>query len=219
LRAKTVEQGCTEQEALASARKVAELLDRYGLSLSEVEMRDQACQGFGVETGRRRRAPIDECMPSIGLFCDCKVWMETAAGNTIRFVFFGLPADVEAAHYLHDLIVVTFATETARFKNEDVAMASSGRRVSTRSFQIGLAHGIRDKLTSMKAERDAANRRSTGRDLVPMKASIVEDELERLGLSFHAKAQNRKRKVAHDAYHAGRAAGRKFEPQRSVPAT
>jgi hypothetical protein len=219
LRAKTVEQGCTEQEALASARKVAELLDRYGLSLSEVEMRDQTCLGFGIDTGRQRRAPIDDCMPIIALFCDCKVWTEVGAGDTIRFVFFGLPADVEAAHYLHDLIVATFATETDRFKAQDATIASSQRRVTIRSFQIGLAHGIRDKLAGMKAERDAANRRLTGRDLVPLKASVVDEELEKLGLSFHAKAQNRKRKVAPDAYNAGRAAGRKFEPQRSVPVT
>lgn len=218
LRAKTVEQGCTEQEALASARKVAEMLDRFGLSLSEVEMRDQACQGFGIETGRRRRAPVDECMPAIGLFCDCKVWMETAASGAIRFVFFGLPADVEAAHYLHDLIVATFATETMQFKNADAMIASSQRRVSGRSFEIGLAHGICDKLTSMKAERDAANRRSTGRDLVPLKTSIIDDEMEKLGLSFHAKAQNRKRKVAPDAYRTGREVGRKFEPRRGVAA-
>ena len=129
-------------------------------------------------------------------------------------MFFGLPADVEAAHYLYDLIVMTFATETARFKNEEMTIASSARRVSTRSFQIGLAHGIGDKLGSTKAERDAANKLSTGRDLVPMKASVIEDELEKLGLSFHAKAQSRKRNVAPDAYHAGRAAGRKFEPRR-----
>jgi hypothetical protein len=216
LRAKTVEQGCTEQEALASAGKVAELLDRYGLSLSEVEMRDQACQGFGIDTGRRRRAPVDECMAAIGQFCDCKVWMETAESGAIRFVFFGLPADVEAAHYLHDLIVATFATETTRFKKEDAAIASGERRVSVRSFEIGLAHGIYDKLTSMKAERDAANRRSTGRDLVPLKSSILDDEMEKLGLSFHAKASNRKRKVAPDAYRTGREVGRKFEPRHGV---
>jgi hypothetical protein len=218
LRAKTVEQGCTEHEALASARKVAELLDRYGLSLGEVEMRDQACEGVGLDTGRQRRAPIDDCIPTIALFCDCKVWMETAASGAIRYVFFGLPADVEAAHYIYDLIVVTFATETARFRKEDMTMASSARRVSTRSFQIGLAHGIADKLKSMKAERDAANRLSAGRDLVPMKASVIDDELEKLGLAFHAKAQSRKRSVAPDAYHAGRAAGRKFEPRRGVEA-
>jgi hypothetical protein len=216
LRAKTVEQGCTEQEALASARKVAELLDRYGLSLSEVEMRDQTCQGFGIDTGRQRRAPIDECMSSIGLFCDCKVWMETTASGAIRFLFFGLPADVEAAHYLYDLVVAAFATETTRFKNQDATIASGERRVSARSFQIGLAHGICDKLTSMKAERDAANRRSTGRDLVPLKTAIIDDEMEKLGLSFHAKGQNRKRKVAPGAYRTGREAGRKFEPRRGV---
>ncbi len=218
LRGKTVEQGCTEQEALASARKIAELLDRYGLSLGEVEMRDQACEGVGVDTGRRRRAPLDECVPAIAMFCDCKVWIETTVSGAIRYVFFGLPADVEAAHYLYDLIVATFATETARFKNEDSTIASGTRRISTRSFQIGLAHGIRDKLRSMKAERDAANRLSTGRDLVPIKASVVEDELEKLGLSFHAKGQARKRRIAPDAYHAGREAGQKFEPRRGVEA-
>ncbi|MBF0152366.1 MAG: DUF2786 domain-containing protein [Magnetococcales bacterium] len=38
LREKTVDRGCTEEEALVAASKVAELLDRYGLSLSEVEL-------------------------------------------------------------------------------------------------------------------------------------------------------------------------------------
>lgn len=219
LRAKTIDQGCTEQEALASARKVAELLDRYGLSLSEVDMRDQACQSFGVDTGRKRRAPVDECMPVVGLFCDCKVWGETGKEGAIRFVFFGLPADVEAARYLHELIVATFETETARFKRAEVAKGADGRRVSAHSFQVGLAHGISDKLTGLKAERDAANRRATGRDLVPLKTSVIEDELEKLGLCFRAKSQNRKRKVAPGAYDAGRAAGRKFEPHRSVSET
>ena len=218
LRAKTVEQGCTEQEALASARKVAELLDRYGLSLGEVEMRDQACEGVGVDTGRRRRGPLDECVPAIAMFCDCKVWSEKAASGAIRYVFFGLPADVEAAHYLHDLICAAFANETERFKREDAAIASNARRDSAKSFQIGLAHGIGEKLKSMKAERDAANRKASGRDLVPMKASVIEDELEKLGLDFHARARRRKRLVQPGAYEAGRIAGRKFEPRRGLEA-
>ena len=217
MRAKTVEHGCTEQEALATARKVAELLDRYGLSLGEVEMRDEVCEGVGMDTGRQRRAPLDECVPAIALFFDCKVWIETAASGAIRHVFFGLSADVEAAHYLYDLIVLTFATETARFKNEDIPIAAGARQSSTRSFQIGLAHGNCDRLRSMKAERDAANQLSTGRDLVP-RTTIIEDELEKLGLSFHVKTESRKRMVAPDAYHAGREAGRKFEPRRGVEA-
>ena len=71
LRAKTVEHGCTEQEALAAAGKVAELLDRYGLSLSEFDLRRQSCEGIGVETDRKRRGPIDDCMATIAAFFDC----------------------------------------------------------------------------------------------------------------------------------------------------
>jgi hypothetical protein len=218
LRAKTVEQGCTEQEALASAKKVAELLDRYGLSLGEVEMREQTCEGVGIETGRKRRAPLDDCVPTIALFCDCKVWIETTRDSVIRYVFFGLPLDVEAAHYLYDLIALTFASETARYKREDRELLSSPRRDGARSFQIGLAHGISDKLKLMKAERDAELRRSTGRDLVPVKTSVIEGELEKLGLNFYAKSVGRKRRVATEAYEAGRAAGKKFIPRRGVEA-
>jgi hypothetical protein len=212
LRAKTVDQGCSEQEALASAKKVAELLDRYGLSLGEVELREQSCEGIGVDTGRKRRAPIDECAPAVGAFCDCRVWFEKTASGAIRFVFFGLPADVAAAHCIHELIVLAFDTETAAFKKSNVAEP----KPSTQSFQVGLAHGIAQKLHGMKAERDAANLASGGRALVPIKASVIEEELERLGLSFHAKPRGRRRKVEVEAYEAGIAAGRKFEPLRSV---
>ena len=209
LRAKTVEQGCTEQEALASARKVAELLDRYGLTLGEIEMRERPCEGVGIDTGRKRRAPIDECAPTVAHFCDCKMWFEKSASGSLRFVFFGLPADVAAAHVLHDLIVLAFEAETAAYKKREPG-------ASVRSFQIGLAHGICHKLHTMKVERDAANQASSARALVPIKRSVIEEEMEKLGLSFHAKPQGRRRKVTIDDYDAGVAAGRQFEPHRSV---
>jgi len=44
LRAKTIDNGCTEGEALLDAAKVAELLDRYDLSLTDVEIRDAPCE-------------------------------------------------------------------------------------------------------------------------------------------------------------------------------
>ncbi len=213
LRAKTVDQGCTEQEAMASAGKVAELLDRYGLSLSEVEMRQQVCEGVGIETGRRRRGPLDTCIPSIAMFCDCKAWSEKSASGAIRYVFFGLPADVEAAHYLHDLIKAAFDVETDRFKRGAALDAGDAgeRRSSVNSFQVGLGDGICRKLMSLKSRRDEANSRSSGRDLVTVKASVIEDELEKLGLAFVSKGQRRKQRVVADAYEAGREAGGKFE--------
>lgn len=213
LRAKTVERGCTEQEALSAAGKVAELLDRYGLSLSEIDLRRQACQGIGIETNRRRVGPIDECVPTIALFFDCRTWSERTADGALRHVFFGLPADVEAAHYLYDLIETTFVTETGSFKTGDVyaGLDRGGRRSAASSFQIGLARGIIGKLMDMHREREAAMIRTSGRDLVPIKADVVEDELEKLGLAFRSKRQPGRRRVLLDAYEAGHEAGLRFD--------
>ncbi len=213
LRAKTVDRGCTEEEAIAAAGKVAELLDRYGLSLGEVELKEQSCEGFGVETGRRRFGPIDGCIPAVGAFCDCRVWSEKAPDGQIRYVFFGLPADVAGARYLYELVERAFATETDLFRRSDLYADhhSGDRRSATQSFQTGLAHGIARKLDELQQRRDAAIRTDGGRDLVPIKEGVIEDELAKLGLRFHSRGGGRRRYLLRDAYEAGHEAGDRFE--------
>ena len=212
LRAKTVEQGCTEQEALAAAEKVAELLDRYGLSVSELDLRNQACEGIGVETGRKRRGPIDDCIGTIAQFFDCRVWSETDADGMLRYVFFGMPADVQAAIYLNDLIDITFATETASFQVGPIYQGteSGHRRNATTSFQTGLALGICQKLNTLRGSRDRAAPAGQGRALVPVKNSVIDAELERLGLNLR-RASSARRRVQAAAYGAGQVAGERFE--------
>ena len=51
------------------------------------------------------------------------------------------------------------------------------------SFTLGMVASIADKLTAMKRERDAVNN-GTGRDLVVLKASVVDAELEKLDLKL-----------------------------------
>jgi uncharacterized protein DUF2786 len=76
LRSKTTDNGCTESEALLAAAKVAELLDRYDLSLTDVEIRDAPCEQREYETYRKKRIPLDACIGAIANFCDCRVWRE-----------------------------------------------------------------------------------------------------------------------------------------------
>ena len=212
LRAKTVEQGCTEQEALAAAEKVAELLDRYGLSLSELDLRRQSCEGIGVETDRKRRGPIDDCMGTIAAFFDCRVWCETSEDATLRYIFFGLPADVQASVYLHDLIALAFATETSAFQATEIYRSthSSRRRSGTNSFQVGLARGIIRKLDTLRQARDVAGGSTNGRALVPIKESIIDAEMDCLGLSLRRRSAVR-RMVQPAAFSAGQKAGERFE--------
>jgi len=212
LRGKTVEQGCTEAEALLAAGKVAELLGQYGLTLSEIDIKAQSCAGEGIETNRRRRSPLDECAGAIASFCDCRSWYEMTPQGHIRHLFFGLPADVAGARYLYERIDEAFETETAAFKRSELydSHPSARRRGATTSFQAGLGHGICTKLDKLKAERDAAFRVSGGRDLVPVKQNVIEDELAALGIRLKVLQTGRKNLLAM-AYKTGRFTGENLD--------
>ena len=212
LRGKTVEQGCTEAEALLAASKVAELLDQYGLTLSEIDMKAQSCAGEGIETNRRRRSPLDECAGAIAGFCDCRTWYEMTPQGHIRHIFFGLPADVAGARYLYEKIEEAFETETAEFKRSELydSHPSAKRRSATTSFHAGLGHGICAKLNRLKTERAAAFRASGGRDLVPVKRDVIEDELAAMGMRLKVLQTGRKNLLAM-AYKKGRVTGENLE--------
>jgi len=218
LRAKTVDRGCTEEEAMAAAAKVSELLDRHDLTLDEVSVRQSDCEGVSVATGRKRRAPVDSCMSPVAAFCDCRVWSEGSNDGDLRYVFFGLKADVVAARFLHELIEVTFDTESETFRRGDIyrKLQGGGRRTALNSFQIGLAGGIAAKLATLKAARQSTGAKSTGFDLVAVKHSVLDDEIARLGLNFTTRAATSRRYVHGESYAAGKAAGALFEPSAAL---
>src|SRR6202171_1363630 len=206
LRCKTTDNGCTEAEALLAAAKVAELLDRYDLSLTNVEIRGAPCERREYETYRKKRVPLDDCIGAIANFCDCRVWREKNLAGEARDVFFGLRSDVEVAHYLTELIDNAVRSELGhyisagyrRFRHQD-------RHVANASFRLGMVASIADKLTRMKTDRDAVNS-GTGRDLVVLKASVVDAELEKLDLKLRT-VRRVTRMVSPMAYEAGGAAG------------
>ena len=207
LRSKTTDNGCTESEALLAAAKVAELLDRYDLSLTDVEIRDAPCEQREYETYRKKRIPLDACIGAIANFCDCRVWREKNQAGEARYVFFGLRSDIEVAHYLTELIDNTVRSELGRYKTSAGyrRFRHQDRHVANSSFTLGMVASIADKLIAMKRERDAVNN-GTGRDLVVLKASVVDAELEKLDLKLRT-VRRASRMVSPTAYEAGGAAG------------
>ena len=207
LRAKTIDNGCTEDEALSAAAKVAELLDRYDLSLTDVEMRETPCERLEYETRRKKRIPIDGCLGAVAHFCDCRVWREKNQTGETRYVFFGLRSDIAVALYLTELIDTAVRCELGRYKNsrDYERFRHKERHIANASFALGMVASIADKLTAMKAGRDEANS-STGRDLVVLKTAIVDAELEKLDLNLR-RARGGRRMVSASAYEAGSSAG------------
>lgn len=220
LQAKTTDRGCTEQEALAAASKVAELLDRHGLSLSDLQLQAQPCGRAELATGRSRIGPFDECGPAVATYFDCRFWFETDADGRLRHVFFGLPGDVEAAIYLMHLIARVFETEANRYRaGPEYARGRGGRRRALHtSFVLGLSQGIQARLRAMQAERDAAVQASSGRSLVLAKAGVVEAEMAKLGLRFRTRSPA-ERRVDPSAYGAGHDVGQRFEVRPGLAGT
>lgn len=207
LRAKTTDNGCTEAEALLAAAKVAELLDRHDLSLSDIDIRHAPCERRVFETHRKKRIPLDHCIGAIADFCDCRVWREKSQAGTARFVFFGLGSDVEVALYLAELVDTAVRFELGRYKTtaEYRQYRHRDRHLANASFALGMVASIADKLVAMKAERDASGR-GAGRDLVVLKGAVVDAELEKLDLNLRS-VEGRRRMVSPTAYDAGGAAG------------
>lgn len=207
LRAKTTDNGCTEDEALSAAAKVAELLSRYDLSLTDVEIRDAPCERLEYETHRNKRIPLGDCIGAIANFCDCRAWREKNPMGDARYVFFGLRSDIEAARYLTELIDSAVRFELGRYKTttDYQRFRHQERHMANASFTLGMVASIADKLTAMKAGRDHANS-VAGRDLVVLKSAVVDAELNKLDLKLRTVLRPT-RMVSPKAYDAGGAAG------------
>ena len=108
--------------------------------------------------------------------------------------------------------MLAFASETATFQAGEFygSLDSGQRRSATNSFQVGLAHGIIKKLDVLRRARDAAAGGSGGRALVPIKHSVISQEMERLGLTLR-RVNATRRTVIPNAFNSGRKAGEKFE--------
>jgi hypothetical protein len=217
LSAKTIANGCTEGEALAAAAKVAELLDRYDLTLGDVEMRQAPCRTLAFESRHRKRIPLDECIGAVAALCGCRVWREKGAGGQARWVFFGLGSDIEAAAALAELIDNAVRAELGRYKtsSEYARFRHQDRHLANASFSLGMIASIADKLSAMAAARQEA-KRGSGRDLVVLKTSVVDAEFEKLDLVLGPVGGGR-RLVVPEAYDSGGAAGSALAVEPRLP--
>jgi hypothetical protein len=172
---KTVSNGCTEAEAMSAAEMVGRLLERYALTMEEIDVRAAQCVQLEVKLRGRQRRPIDGCVTAIARFCDCKVWL--ARGETsASYVFFGFEPDTEMAGYLFSVVDHAMAAAVATFRRSQPRLAGTALRQACVSFQQGMAARVADRLEAMHDEREAsvAAQRGTGTALTLVKHSVVE---------------------------------------------
>jgi hypothetical protein len=225
---KTVANGCTEAEAMAAADMVGRLLERYALSMDEIEIRTARCIQVEVRLAGRRR-PIDGCVPTIARFCDCKVWLARTAVADLqpsdfdpmrlgsRYVFFGFETDTALAIYLFTVIDRAVSTETAAFRQLNPRFRGVRLRQASSSFQHGVVARVSERLDAMHRARDAAVRaqRSTGTALILAKDRVVEDAFRETDVRLVSLGPTGRRVIS-TAFSAGWAAGDRVNLNRPV---
>ena len=228
---KTVANGCTEAEAMSAAEMVGRLLERYALSMDEIEVREARCVQAEVPMGGRRRRPIDACVPAIARFCDCKVWLTRGArpksdyDNDFdwtqpggRYVFFGFETDTVLATYLFTVIDRAIMTEAATFTEANPALRAVRLRRASASFQHGVAARVSARLDAMHHAREASVRaqRSTGTALILARHRVVEDAFRETDVRLVSMTAIGQRRIV-SAFREGWRAGDRVNLGRPVP--
>lgn len=223
LASRTVERGCSEAEAMAAAAKVGELLEVYGLSMSEVDLREEVCVQRVMVFDDPRRQAMGWLFPALLRFTDCRGWTVGRAD----YVIFGLEPDVQMAEYLMHVIATALHHEESRFRRSpDYLGARAAPQAVLRSFRIGFADRLATRLeelgshrrASEQAARDQAARGAAGGTaLVLLKERKIEDGFRALGVRLRTVTRST---VVRDkgAYGRGREAGGRVGLDRPVGA-
>ncbi len=186
LTAKTVGRGCSEAEAIAAAAKVGELLDIYGLSMSEVELREEACVQRRLRFAGPQRTALRWLFPGLLRFCECRGWTD----GRQDLVLFGLEPDVQMAEWLLHVIAAALLSEEAGFRaTPGYAARRQQAQAVLRSFRYGFADRLSKRLAELAEARAAAAEASravpggnASTALVVARERKVEDGFRSLGL-------------------------------------
>ena len=142
----TVANGCSEHEAAAAMRKVAELIAAHNVTQSEIDVRREAA--------RCLRDEFIELNSNASEYLHCVVWISRMYGTrawyghrdedtlgigmTMRVTycaFFGLASDVAACIATTSIIHTSIETEAAKYKGNKAARASFRAGMVARVFR------------------------------------------------------------------------------------
>jgi hypothetical protein len=182
LLSKTVENGCSEAEALNAAEKVGQLMRDYDLSITEVEFNKGEFVTGEFLTKSSVQGHIHNIVYAIALFTDTKSWFTRKP--VIKYSFFGSESDVRVAEFMCQFFLDTIETEIKLFKKSNTykeeSLTMPGKTLTT-SFKHGICSRLGKRLVEMKDASKEKTNNEVGIVLFS-KTAIVETKFKQLAL-------------------------------------
>lgn len=188
LLAKTVENGCTEDEAISAAAKAAEMLARYQLTLDEVEMRETPFERHSERHDDAVGERLWKVAAAISDLTGATYWQSSAGVWPIEIHFFGFNHEVEVARYLLEICARAMRQSQGRVERENALLRPAPRRRIVLPFLDGMADRLRARILALVPPKP------TGTGLVVLRDQLVKAAMVEAGIHL----QDRRMRESHD---------------------
>jgi hypothetical protein len=184
--AKTMENGCTESEAMSAIDRARAMMDAHAVTESELALTKE-------EKAILRREPPGtkdphrikwQLLNAVAEFCGCKGWRAGGRGHNQSLVFCGLPSDAQFATWLLDTLTAFVQDELVKHLME-VCPGKEDKRDVIRSFVRGCTDRIGQRLEEL-CEQSAAVAASNATALMVVKNAVVKAKMDELEIKVHA---------------------------------
>ena len=200
LLSKTMENGCSEAEALAALAKARAMIDAYEISDEELSLTKEEKAIFANSAKSDRHGIQVGLAMAIANFAGCEVWRNSQGGLT----FCGLRSDADFGNWLLSSLSQFGQSELADYLSTSAGTVGN-RRFAINGFVIGFTRRVSERLNAMVAESKKAQS-SNSTALVVVKSTAIAEAKAAAGINVR-KARAGRRKIDNGAYAAGTAAG------------
>jgi hypothetical protein len=199
---KTVENGCTEEEAISAAQMAAALLAKYNMTVDEAELRANPFKRETVHREDEIGERLWKVAAAIAELTGSRYWRSPAGIMPVEITFFGFAHEVEISHYL--LAICTRAMRDGRKAviREYALMISSRRRRHLLAYLDGMADTLARRIRELIAPE------VTGTGLVVLRTSLIDVAMQTEKIKLQ-KMRSRGSRSFEDAYADGQMHGEK----------
>ena len=168
--------GATEHERLRAAEKYEELLAKYHLDASELELREEGTDHCEVTFGTRGNgfATATRLASAVGKFTDCKCWLSHGGGSVH---FLGLKSDTQFAEWLTRSLVQFIQLEAMDWSWN--AEPGDIYRGDVEAFVLAAAVRVSARMKALKSG-------PTSGALVVTRAKMINEAFAALGIRLSA---------------------------------
>ncbi len=212
LAAKTVENGCTEAEALVAAAKLAELLERHNVTMDEAELRANPFTQHEERHGDDVGARLWKVARGVSILTDTRWWTSGPGVHPVEIGFFGFDHEVAVARYLLEICAGAMRRAELSLQYQYALLRPVSRRRRILPYLDGMADRLGERIAAMKPSAPA------GTGLIVLRGALVDAAAAEIGLKITSRKVLGSRDTE-DTYRQGRRAAEGVALNRGVAGT